>query len=74
MNTVKLRRIGDEVLLVLPEEWVRETGLGEGDQVVMRMADGELIVSTSDDRHELLMRYAREGMDEYKEALAELAK
>lgn len=74
MKMVRIRRIGDEVLLALPQDWVQEAGLADGDELSMRVADGELILSTSDHRHEQLMRYAREGMEEYREALAELAK
>lgn len=74
MKNVKLRRIGTEVLVVIPEEWLAAADLGDGDDVELRLANGELIVSAPGERRERLMRLAREGMDEYHDALAELAK
>lgn len=74
MNNVKLRRIGTEVIVAVPEEWLNAAHLGDGDDVSLRVADGELILSAPEDRRQRLMRLAREGMDEYRDALAELAK
>jgi putative addiction module antidote len=74
MQNVKIRRVGNELAVILPEEWIAEAKLGEGDELVASVSDGALNLAPADGRHEWIMRLAREGMDEYREALVELAK
>lgn len=74
MRNVKICRVGDELAVMLPPEWIAEANLGEGDELVASVSKGALNLSTPDSQHEWMMRLAREGMDEYREALAELAK
>ena len=73
MKNLEIRRVGDELAVILPKEWIDQAELGEGDELVARISEGTLSLATTDGRHEWLMSLAREGMDEYREALAELA-
>ena len=74
MQNVKIRRVGDELAVILPQEWITEAKLAEGDELVASVSEGALNLTTPETRHQWLMRLAQEGMDEYREALAELAK
>lgn len=74
MKSVKICRVGDELAAILPKEWIAEAKLGEGDELVASVSEGALNLATADSHHEWIMGLAREGMDEYREALAELAK
>lgn len=74
MMNAKLRRIGDEVVVALPEEWLKEARLGDGDDVTLRVTDGELVLSAADLDVDRAMEIARRGMRKYRNALAALAK
>ena len=75
MKPLKIRKVGNSLGLILPKEMLDELGLGEGDEVfATKEGHKAFSISVPDDRHDEIMRLAREGMDEYAEALAELAK
>ena len=74
MPALIIRRTEDGLGVTLPEEWLRETALGEGDQVGIEISKDGLILMTPDASHRRAMEFAREGMDRYREALAILAK
>lgn len=74
MKNVKICRVDGELAVILPEEWITEANLVEGDELVASVSAGALNLATPNGQHEWLMTLAREGMDEYREALAELAK
>lgn len=73
MNTV-IRKIGNSEGVIIPKELLGKLNLKAGDFVSLDELDGKLMMQPSDDRFLRQMQIAREVMDKYKVALAELAK
>lgn len=69
----KIRRIGDALVVAVSEEMLAGLGLREGDEGVARAGDRVIELSAVAPGHERLMRLAEKIMDQYDEALAELA-
>ena len=75
MKPLKIRKVGNSLGLILPKEMLDELGLGEGDEVfATKEGHKAFSISVPDDRHDEIMAIAEEIMEEYSEALAELAK
>lgn len=73
MNTV-IRKIGNSEGVIIPKEMLQEQGLSAGDALeIVRTPDGLKLVK-ADSEFAQQMRYAREFMDKYRDALAMLAK
>ena len=69
MENYKIERINDENVVRLSDEDMRSRGLQVGDEVTVDPASGD-----ENARHERVMRAARKGMSQYRNALAELAR
>ena len=65
MDGFVIERMGDENVVRLSDEEMRERGLNVGNRVAVESLDAD---------HDEAMRIARDLMDRYKNALAELAK
>lgn len=75
MKPLKIRKVGNSLGLILPKEMLDELGLGEGDEVLAAKEGHKAFsITVPDDRHDEMMALADEIMEEYSEALAELAK
>lgn len=53
-------KVGKDGGIQLPEEYQLALGIREGDQVVLRMRDGELVITTSDRAIRRLQQLVRE--------------
>lgn len=74
MYTIKIQKIGDSLVIILPEEVLQQLSIGEGDNVfVTETADG-VQITTKDPEFERAMKISQKGSNQYKNALRELAK
>ena len=70
----KIRRVGNSLGLTLPKEMLDDLHLGDGAEVtVVRTPDG-ILVRPSDPTFDRAMAVYREGAEQYRNALRELAK
>ena len=53
-------KVGKNGSIRLPEEYQLALGVREGDQVVLRMQDGEVVITTSDQAIRRLQQLVRE--------------
>ncbi len=75
MTAIKLLPVAGSVGFALPDDLLGRMKLKAGDTVwLVEGEDGSLRISAAEPDHEEQMRFAREGMSVYREALAELAK
>ncbi|HLS18763.1 MAG TPA: hypothetical protein VK090_03050 [Paracoccaceae bacterium] len=74
MMSNTIRRIGKEFFVPVSEEALAALGLGEGDEIVAKSRDGVVELSAPAPDIESQLEIARQGMREYRNALAELAK
>ena len=75
MNALKIRKVGNSLGVILPKEMLAELGLGEGDEVVATKQGAKSFnLSVPEPEFARQMELAREIMEEYRDALAELAK
>jgi putative addiction module antidote len=73
MNTT-IRKIGNSEGVILPREILDRLHLKSGDKVDLVETEQGITLRRSEDRFERQMELARQVMDKYKVALAELAK
>lgn len=70
----KIRRVGNSLGVTLPKEMLDDLHLGDGSDVtVVRTPDG-LLLRPTDPLFEEAMAIYRQGAEQYKNALRELAK
>ena len=75
MTKLKIRPIGNSLGVVLPRETLARLRVKNGDVLYLTEApDSSMRVTPYDPAFEAQMRAAREGMDQYRNALRELAK
>jgi len=75
MQHLKIRKIGNSLGVVLPKDVLARLGVTEGDELIVSEAPArELRLTLADEDFERQMRAAKEIMDRYRNALAELAK
>jgi len=75
MQTLKLRKIGNSLGLVLPKEILGQIGLEEGDSLfLVETPEGAFQLTPYDPEFEKQMQIAEKGMGKYKNTLKELAK
>lgn len=74
-TVVEIRKIGDSLGLILPEELLAQLKLHEGDKVtVVEQPRGGIKLTRHDELHARTMELARKAMKQYAGALRELAK
>ena len=69
-----LRRCEDKLLIDLPAELSNKLGWSDGDILNVELADDGLKITRAMTAFDHVMEIAREGMEEYREALEILAK
>ena len=73
-KTLKIRRIGNSLGVILPKEALAKLGVGEGDELSIRDTADGVLLTPFDDEFERQMAAARNLMHRYRNALRELAK
>ncbi|MBL8537095.1 MAG: AbrB/MazE/SpoVT family DNA-binding domain-containing protein [Hyphomonadaceae bacterium] len=73
-RTLKVRRIGNSLGVVLPKEILAKLGVGEGDEVSVSDTPDGVALRGFDDRIQEQIEAARRAMKRYRNALRELAK
>ena len=72
--SLKVRRIGNSLGVVLPKELLAKLRVGEGDQLSVSETPGGVALSPFNDRLQEQIEAGRRGMKRYRNALRELAK
>ncbi len=71
---VTIRKIGNSEGIIIPKEILERLNLKSGDAVDFIETEGSLTIRPANDKFARQMEAARKIMDQYKVALAELAK
>jgi putative addiction module antidote len=74
MTTVKIRKIGNSLGVVLPKEALDRLNAGEGDELVLQPGPDGYVLKVSDPEVEHLMGLARGIMAKRRKVLRVLAK
>ena len=75
MTSLKIRKVGNSLGVVLPKELLARLNLADGDQLFISEApDGTMRITPYDPAFEDQMRAASEGMKRFRNTLRELAK
>jgi putative addiction module antidote len=75
MTSLKIRQVGNSLGVVLPKDVLVKLNVKDGDSLfLVETPDGSLKITPYDPEFDAQMRAAREGMNEYRNALRELAK
>jgi putative addiction module antidote len=73
-RTLKVRRIGNSLGVVLPKEVLAKLRVGEGDELSVSDAPGGVTLGPFNDRLQEQIEAGRRAMKRYRNALRELAK
>lgn len=73
-RTLKVRRIGNSLGVVLPKELLAKLNVGEGDMLGVSDTPDGVALSAYDDELNRQMEAGRRAMKRYRNALRELAK
>ncbi len=73
-RTLKVRRIGNSLGVVLPKEVLAQLRVGEGDVLSVSDTPGGVLVTPFNDRLQEQIEAGRRAMKRYRNALRELAK
>lgn len=74
MVTLKITTVGNSVGLILPKQVLEHLKVGKGDQVFLVETPGGYLISAHDPDFEKMMHAGEETMQQYRNALKELAK
>lgn len=74
MNTLKIRRIGNSLGVVLPKEALERLKAGEGDELVLQPGPDGYVLKVNDPEVERLLGLARGIMAKRRKVLRALAK
>ncbi len=75
MSSVKIRKIGNSLGVVLPKEALSRLNVTDGDVLHLTEApDGSMRITPFDPSFDAQMEAARKGMNRYRNTLKELAK
>jgi len=72
--TRKLRRVGGSVMLPIPPEVMRESGLAAGQEVLLKSRPGHIDIQSVTLPSTEALDFAQRFSTKYREALAELAR
>ena len=73
-DTLKVRRIGNSLGVVLPKDLLARLGAAEGDELVVSDSEAGLHLQRRDDAHDAHMRLVEQVMARYPNTLKALAK
>jgi len=71
---LKVRKSGENLILMLPDEIVAKLGWSRGDVLAAEVIDGELKIVRTQTFHDRAMEIARRGMVKYHKTFEALAK
>jgi bifunctional DNA-binding transcriptional regulator/antitoxin component of YhaV-PrlF toxin-antitoxin module len=71
---VRIRQDGEETIVLLPDELISSLGWQPGDVLEVRRDGESVTLVRTETEHERGLRIAMEGMEEYRDALQQLAK
>ena len=74
MTTLTIRRIGNSLGVILPQEVIGKLKVGEGDRITLTESPEGMRITPYDPEFEKQMEIARKGMRKFRNALRELAK
>jgi putative addiction module antidote len=74
MVRLTVRKIGNSLGVILPQETLAALKLGEGDSLILTESPDGYRVNAYDPEFERKMAIVEEGMRQYRNALRELAK
>ena len=74
MTQVKIRKIGDSLGVVLPEDVLANLNAGEGDELGLQTRDGKIVLSNADAEVHLMLERAEDIMKRRHKVLKELSK
>ncbi|GET37558.1 AbrB/MazE/SpoVT family DNA-binding domain-containing protein [Microseira wollei] len=74
MYTLKVQKMGDALVITLPEELLKQLNLSEGDSLLLTETPEGMQLTTGNPEFETAMEIYRKGSEKYKNALRELAK
>jgi len=75
MLTLKVRKFGNSLGVILPKEVIARLHTGEGERILLIEAPGGVYqLAPADEEVEEQLKIAREGMARYRKALRVLAK
>lgn len=73
-RTLKVRRVGNSLGVVLPKEVLAKLKVGEGDELTVSDTPDGVALTAFDEETRLQLEIARDVMARYRNALRELAK
>ena len=74
MTTLTIRRIGNSLGVILPQEIIGKLKVGEGDRITLTESPEGMRITPYDPEFEKQMEISRKGMRKFRNALRELAK
>lgn len=74
MSSLKIRKIGNSLGVVLPKDVLARMRVSEGDKLFVHDTPDGISLTPTDADFEQQMKIAREVMHEYRDVLRELAK
>lgn len=69
----RLRRVGNSIMVPIPPEMLRESGLVEGQTVRLRSSVGHIDLDTDSDIDAEVVSFASRFVERYRDALQRLA-
>jgi putative addiction module antidote len=74
MYAVKIQKVGDSLVITLPEEVLQQLKVGEGDSLVLTETPDGIKLNPCNKEFDRAMKAYRKISEKYKNALRELAK
>lgn len=71
---LEVKKIGDDLVLILPDDLIQRLGWAQGDEVAAFVEERDLRLTFSRSQHDRAMALVEEIIEEYKDALTELAR
>ncbi|MCC3413968.1 MAG: AbrB/MazE/SpoVT family DNA-binding domain-containing protein [Microcoleus sp. PH2017_29_MFU_D_A] len=74
MYAVKIQKVGESLVITLPEEVLQQLKIGEGDNLFLTETPDGIQLTTCNPQIDKAMKAYRKVSEKYKNALRELAK
>ena len=74
MYAVKVQKVGESLVITLPEEVIQQLNIGEGDSLVLTETPDGIKLNSCNREFDKAMKIYRKVSEKYKNALRELAK
>ena len=73
MYAVKIQKVGESLVITLPEEVLQQLNVGEGDSLFLTETPDGIQLNRCNPEFDKAMEVYRKGSEKYKNALRELA-